>query len=109
MFPWLGIHLLEFDGDLPAEMLKQQITRTDAVPRTDVTCNAVERCHHTLAVFFILIFPWAPARVVELMRSVGGSQPIGRFCFLRRPCMRQGKAGSLTTNARALRLHGQKT
>jgi hypothetical protein len=29
MFPWLGIHLLEFDCDYRVEMLKQQITRTE--------------------------------------------------------------------------------
>jgi hypothetical protein len=57
MFPWLGIHLLEFDGDYCVEMLKQQITRTDPLsPVTDLSVMAVERCHRKLAVFFILIF-----------------------------------------------------
>jgi hypothetical protein len=38
MFPWLGIHLLEFHGDYRVEMLKQQITRTDPLsPVTDLS------------------------------------------------------------------------
>ena len=57
--------------------------------------------------------------LVELMRSVQGSQPIGAgsgsgepsaagVVFYVRPCTPQGNAGILTANAQAWRLHGQK-
>ena len=81
--------------------------------------SAVERCHRTLADFFMPIFLGHRLVLVELMRSVQGSQPIGAgsgsgepsaagFVLYVRPCTRQGKAGILTANAQAWRLHGQK-
>ena len=73
-----------------------------------------------LADFFMPIFLGHRLLLVELMRFVQGSQPIGEgsgggepnaagFVFYVGPCTPQGKAGNLTANAQAWRLHGQKT
>jgi hypothetical protein len=83
MFPWLGIHLLECDGDYCVEMLKQQITGTDRCPRSSFYSFYHPQHRDASCV------PWPcgpPCRIQRLMALLGSHNLPSEARVLRDGC-----------------------
>ena len=80
MFPWLGVHLLECDGDYRVEMLKQQITGTDRCPRSSIYSFIIPSIGTPVACLALrpaLQDPETDGTTWIAQSTIGGTRPSG--------------------------------